>query len=145
MWFRVPRSWCSLMTTWPQLVAGPSPGPSAQCNELCHEGCHLLQTIMLCVPQKEGFKYMAPRAIIWSLQMSHKSWGTPVLHQGGLNSSLGVSMIAKCKLVQCHVVPVVRLSWYGTNLPLVAMLFLHLRRLWHPPGETTAEDKIPVI
>ena len=77
-----------------------------------------------------------------SLQISHNSWGMPVLHQGGLNSSSGVSMMAKCKIMQCHVVPVVRFSWSGTNPPLVAMLFLHLRRLWNPPGEATAEDKI---
>lgn len=56
----------------------------------------------------------------------------------------GVTMIAKCKTMRCHVVPVVRPSWSSTNLLLVAMLFLHLRRLWHPPGEATAEDKIPL-
>lgn len=144
MWFCEPRSQCSLLTywSWPQLVAGPLPGPAAQCNE--HEGCHLLQRIMLYVPQKEGVKYMAQRAIICSLQISHKSWGTLVLHQGRLNSSSGVSMIAKCKIMQRHVVPMVRLSWSGVNPPLVAILLLHLRRLWHPPGEATAEDKIPI-
>lgn len=146
MWFFEPRSQCSLLThwSWPQLVAGPSPGPAAQCNELCHEECHLLQRIMLYVPQKEGVKYIAQRAIICSLQISHNSWATPVLHQGGLKSSSGASMIAKCKIMQCNVVPMIRLSWSGTNPLLVAVLFLHLKRLWHPPGEATAEGKIPI-
>lgn len=82
--------------------------------------------------------------IICRMQISHKSQDLPVLHQGGLNSSSGVSTITKCKIIQCHVVPMVRLSWPGTDLPLVASLFLHQRRLWHLPGEATAENKIPI-
>jgi len=53
-------------------------------------------------------------------------------------------MIAKLEIVHGHVVPVVRLSWSGKNPSLVAVLLLHLRRLWYPPETATAEDKIPM-
>lgn len=82
---------------------------------------------------------------ICSIQISHKSQDLPVVYQGQLNSSSGVSTIAKFKIIQRHVAPIVRLSWPGTTLPLVAILFLHQRRLWHLPGKATAEKKIPVI
>lgn len=82
------------------------------------------------------------------LQISHKSWDVSVLHQGGLNSSSGVSMTAKRKIVWIVAVPCSsrgKASWSGTNPALVAVLFLPLRRPWCPTGEATAEDKNPYL
>lgn len=109
----------------------------------CPVQCHLLQKIMLYVPQKASVKYMLQRAIICNLQISDKSWDMPLFHQGGLNSSSGESMIPEYKITPCHVVSMLRLNWSGTNPPLVAMMLLHLRRLWQPPEEATVEDTIP--
>lgn len=52
-------------------------------------------------------------------------------------------MIPEYKIMPCHVVSMLRLSWSGTNPPLVAMMLLHLRKLWQLPEEATVEDKIP--
>lgn len=76
------------------------------------------------------------------------SWGVSVLHQGELNSSSGISMTAKCKMIWIVAVPYSscgRVSWSGTDPPLVAVLFLHQRRGRCPSGKATAEDKNPYL